>query len=247
MFLPVISNPIYNTPMQADVREPIQVVDNRIRKIGDVIDFLKPRQVNSIQHYEFELTVDQNPISAAELQELTKLPYEVALTEKDGKVILNTGDKHGMLKSKGYDERKKLSKLSLHTHHEHASETDLNAPSFIDVLDTDGVSENTPLLLVSPTGIKIYQAPTYNPITNQEFRGDTRNLILEYGKAHGVDTFFMGISRTNLKKFSEMSLEEQVRFQTQFAIDTKMIEQEVPWSDPAGIQKMMDIVNLCGA
>ena len=54
-------------------------------------------------------------------------------------------------------------------------------------------------------------------------------LILHYSQAHNLHV---------------VNKEGQVKLQRQFAIDTKMIEQEVPWSDTAGIQKMMGIINL---
>jgi hypothetical protein len=46
------------------------------------------------------------------------------------------------------------------------------------------------------------------------------------------------------KQYSGGKKEDQVTLDRQFTIDTKVILQEVPWHDTAGIQKMMNIINL---
>ncbi|MCX6793542.1 MAG: hypothetical protein NTY06_00355 [Candidatus Gottesmanbacteria bacterium] len=184
-----------------------------------VIDQLKSRNIDVTQQFEFQIPVDHRPISTTELQELTKLPYEIALTEENNKIILTTGGENNMFSGYAYEERRHKSKLSLHTHHEYSDGGDVSAPSFPDVLDSVYVSKNTPLILVNPSGIMMYHAPIYNPLTNKKFRGDVMELIFHYCKG-------------------------QEEFRREFAVDTRMIVQEVLWSDTAGIQKMMDIVNL---
>jgi len=218
--------------MPYNSHELIRVEDNRILRIADVLTFLKINKVDGSLHYEFQLSVGQHPITQPELQELTRLPYEVALTEARGIVFLNTGNEHDMtIGNREYEERRHRSKLSSHVHREQPDGRDESSVSFPDVLDTIFVSEGTPLLLVSPAGILKYHAPRYNPFTHQEFRGDILELSLKY-------------IRTHAKNIPVMDIEEEIKISKQFARDTKMIEQKVLWNNTPEIQKMMDIINL---
>lgn len=197
------------------------------------------------EYFHFEIDPALHPITAEAVQSLLSLSFEVALTEANGHVIVETGKEHSADGGPGFLERRDHSRLSMHTHPLPKKEGELpvNTPSFSDVYISEFASKSTPLLLATPSGLMHYRKPVFNPLTKQPFTGEARDMMLGYSKHHGVDVFGFDTSG-KLKRYWDLPEEEKVRFQRQFAEETGMIVAEALWGDSEGLKKLLEIINL---
>ena len=195
------------------------------------------------EYFVFSLDPKRNPITPTELRILTSFEFEFGITEDRGILYIETGKKNYVGgESDKNNKRRDTSRLSLHTHPNHEGEATVHTPSFSDIYITDFASKNTPLVLATSEGIIFYGKPTYDPINKKAWTGEPRDLMLMYSKHYGYDIFCANLD--GLKNFDSMSKPEMAAFQRRFAIETKAITAEIPWSDTKRIAEAMKIVNL---
>ena len=190
----------------------------------------------------YEITIIGD-ITAGQIKELTLLNFEVEITEKFGKPVLTTGEKNS---TKGVDDnyasyyRVINSDLSFHTH---PILKDHGGPSFPDLITASLRKNKKPSLIAHIGGITIYQKPQINPLTNEQYTGDPRDLILIYSRACKID--ISGMSKDeNLRKWNDLTIEEKIAFENDFAEKSGAIIREIPWEDEEGIKEAMDYINL---
>ncbi len=201
---------------------------------------------------EFEIS---DEISADDIKKLLELPYEVSLTERNGKVILATGTADSTGLEKEYINRSHYSRLSFHTHPTAGEGQVVNTPSFSDIYNTDFASKNTSMVLASHKGIMVYIKPISSKVSD-EFLPDARDVMYKYctshlykdgeNNEHEIDLF--GFRKTGFN-WSDVPREDQIKYERQFAEDTGMIVEEASWDDyspenDAKLKTIMDIVNL---
>lgn len=206
----------------------------------DVFEFLKKETFDSNTKY-YEVEID-GEIKAEDVKNLLQLPYEISMTEHNGKVLLSTGTEKEALIEHQAMERRYQSKLNLHTHIGEKDGRFLNAPSFSDVYISDFASEQTPLLLVTNAGILHYKKPTI--LEGKEVDKEARDIMLFYCQKKGVDVFGFDDNNFYLKQWRNLTYEEKIKLQREFLEDTGMIVKEAKWEDTEGIKELMDIINL---
>jgi len=211
--------------IESGIDEPITV--------HKTVEFLKQHPISDTEKFFCEFEISEK-ITPDEIRELLTLPFEVALTEQNGRVVLTTGTAHNTGSGDQYLERRDHSKLSFHTHPIRESMPSANTPSFEDVYITDFADESTPLIVAAEGGIIVYTKP-------EGGRREAREVMLEYCDTKGVDIFnFRPIGR----KYEDLTVEERLTLQRQFAEDTGVIVEEATWDNPEGISKIMEYINL---
>lgn len=198
------------------------------------------------KYLEIEITTKITP---DHIKLLLTLPYEIALTEKDDKIILTTAmspNSAGYMGAESeYKQRRDKSKLSFHTHQIVENEPTPNAPSFQDVWLTGFTDSATPLLLAHKDGIMLYRKPIINPETGKAPKEDPKYTALEYGYVRGIDIYNNGFKEK--RSLQELSHEEQAKLARQFAENSGMIVKEALWdqdSDKKILAELMDYLNL---
>jgi len=210
---------------ETGIQEPITV--------NKVVEFLKNHSIPDVEKFYCEFEISEK-ITPEEIKELLSLPFEVALTEQNEKIILTTGTAHNVGNAGQYRERRNHSKLSFHTHPLRENVPPINTPSFADIYITEFVDKNTPLIVAGELGMIVYTKP------GGSFR-EARDVILEYCEEKGVDVFNY---RPSYRQYDDLSIEERLKLQRQFAEDTGVIIEEATWDDTQGIAKIMEYINL---
>lgn len=218
-------------------------VGGKLPSLADVRHFLGAQQFDpQSMFFEFDIDINKHPIDAVEIRNLLSFNYEFGLTEKNGQIVLTTGRKNGTGSNPDFINRRNRSGLSLHTHPIHTDGTvSVTTPSFNDVYVSDFADKTTPLVLAHADGLMIYRKPIWDPIENTPFHGDTRDMLLLYTVAQGIDIF--GFNK-QMRSVWELSDVEQVAMQRKFVEDTRMIVAEASWNDTEGVQHIMDVINL---
>ncbi len=221
-------------------REPIALEQEKPRSsMKEAISFLKSEKFNpETNFYEFEILEE---ITAEDIKESLTLPYEIGLTEQENKIILSTGTKTTSGKEHQYLERVYHSRLSLHTHPIKDGKS-LNTPSFGDIYTSDIAEKSTPLLLAHKGGLIHYRNP--HILDGEEVNMEAREIMLRYGRKHGVDILGYKQSDGNLRTWNNMDKDEQATFTREFACSTGVILKEASWEDTEGIKEILDIINL---
>lgn len=215
----------------------------------EVVAFLLKEAKKYETSREFEIVGEIGP---AEIRALLNLPYEIALTEFKGKVILTTDtgerDVNEPERTEIIDllfvERQYRSKLSFHTHPIRSARWLFNAPSFSDVLCSERASWSTPLLLAHEGGLMVYREPRINPLTRKKvgLTEETRGLIVVFGELMGVE--ITGLEKGCSRVFQDLSRAEQASIQRDFAEKTGMILEEADWEDELGVKRIMEYISL---
>ena|SRR3989338_3827910 len=199
--------------------------------LQEIVHFLKSYKFDPHAGYHrFIVDPTQSPIQAEDLQQLTGFPYEFSLTEKDGKVLVITGEEHVSWLPYEDEMTRYYSRLSMHTHPKGY------VLSFEDVNLTEEIrpGNKTPFLLVSPGGITLFTRPLKDPVTG--FLTDKRPLDLIIA--------FLESKSLNLDSLSELPTEERVEIPKEFVMKSGMVLKEAAWNDTTGLKDLMDIVNL---
>jgi hypothetical protein len=221
----IISDQRIRLEIESGIDEPISV--------HKTVEFLKQHQISDTEKFFCEFEISEK-ITPDEIRELLTLPFEVAITEQNEKVILTTGTAHNAGVGDQYIERRDHSRLSFHTHPIRENIPSTNTPSFSDIYITDFADEDTPLIVAAEDGIIVYAKP-------EKGLREAREVMLEYCDKKGVDIFnFRSIGR----KYEDLSVEERLTLQRQFAEDTGVIVEEASWDNPEGIAKIMGYINL---
>lgn len=155
--------------------------------INKVVDFLKTNEFDPEQHfYEFEISGEIEPSS---IRTLLQLPYEITLTEYNGKLFLTTGLTNRIGEEPQLRKRMHHSKLAFHTHPVRGNERSINTPSFTDVYISVFADPSTPLSIAYREGIMVYRKPFIDPDTGNQTKEDPRELVFEYAHRRGIDIF----------------------------------------------------------
>jgi len=210
--------------------------DRHAYSLRDATPHLKSLQFNPEREYfEFLIAGEVNPDY---IKSLLTLPYEISLTEMNGRIVLTTGLKHENISEKDFINRRDNSKVSIHTHPVYGRKILLTTPSFADVSVSDLASKETTLGLVHANGLMVYRRPISDPGTAKSCKKtDVRDVMLTYCKNRGIDVF--GFGRKELKQYEDLSYAEQVRLQRQFVEETKMIVDEASWDDKKGVERVL--------
>lgn len=214
-----------------------------IKNLQEISNFLKLQKFDTgVEYFHFEVDPTITPVTAESIQSLLSLPFEISLTESNGKIIIETGTEHNAKGGPGFKERRDRSRLSMHTH-PLSTDVPVNTPSFGDIFMTDNASKNTPLLLASPSGLMHYGKPVFDPVTNEIFDGEARDMMIKYAEHHGVDVTNSDFSG-KFKNYKDLLPDERIQLERKFAEETGVIVYEALWEDVEGIKKLLAIVNL---
>jgi hypothetical protein len=214
--------------------------------LSAVISFLEKQILDSESHYYyFEINPETNPITHIEIKALLSLPYECSLTEKNGKIIIETGTVHSApgASNKEFQERMNRSRLSMHTHIiSRTGKQAINTPSFSDIYVSFNVDPKTPLILAAPEGLIHYRQPNLHPITKAFTDKDPGDLMIIFCKNRGIN--LNGGVNNDLRSYFSLSDEEKITLQRDFAIATSAIIEIAPWENEEAIQRILRIINL---
>jgi hypothetical protein len=203
-----------------------------VLKLAEVMPrFITPSFDHENKYYEFGI---QGKINPSGIYSLLYLNFEVAITESDGKPVLTTGLAWSMGTEPEYRERSMHSNTSFHTHRA-AGGTEILAPSFGDVFSILGAYKTTHSV-ADRNGIMVYQSPIYDPDKRREFRGDSRDLVLDFCNNRGVNIHGRDSIRRN---FRDLGVLEQDRFHRDFCEQTGMIVDEAHWQDKRGLERVV--------
>lgn len=203
--------------------------------LRDATPHLRSKEFNPEKEY-FEFLV-KDDFTSDGIKSLLSLPYEIALTEANGRIVLSTGVASGTGLEEDYRHRRDNSKTSFHTHPANGRETPVITPSFGDVCGSEFVSDKTTLGLAHGNGIMVYRKPAFDPDTNTSCDGkEARDVMLAYCENRGVDVFGGG---EGLKQYWDLSGAEKVRLERQFAEETQMIVDEASWEDQKGLERVL--------
>ena len=207
--------------------------------LRDFINFLKTSKFDpDKEFYEFEIPVAIFPISPEDIKELTEFPFEFQLLQRDENIVVSTGAREQPHAEEQDTQEKRDTKLYFHTHP--SKKPFVNTPSFSDLALT--TKDDSQLILAYPGGLMIFRRPIYNPLTQMYSLDDVREILLHYCEAKGIEIFDQ--PHKGLRSFFDLTDEEQVQFQRQFAEETRMILREVSWNDKDGVAEIIDVVNL---
>ena len=209
--------------------------DRHVYSLRDAIPHLEGKQFNPEKEF-FEFLIEGSVVPE-EIKALTTFPYEVAITEADGKLILSTGTINSADGGEGFRERRDNSRTSFHTHPANGGEIPVITPSFSDVYLSEFAGDKTTLGLSHPNGIMVYRKPAYDPDTNTSCEDkEVRNVVLIYCKNRGIDV--LG-GQEGLKRYWDLSDAEKVKLQRQFVEETKMIVDEASWNDQTSLERVL--------
>lgn len=226
--------------------KPENKPENRIvLPMNKVIEFLKNRDEISKEDYlkkpaeEYEISGE---ISPDNLRSLVQLNFEIELTEENNKIVLSVGCENGGRLEEG--ERRDSSKLSFHTHTEKKGETTKNTPSFSDTYISSDASPTTPLVLAHGRGIMVYHKPFLDPVTKEKTNECSRDLMLTYCDSKSIALYKFFRKNKKFRLWKDLSDDEQINFERDFAERTGMILEEAEWENKEGVKKIMDYINL---
>ncbi|MBI2431062.1 MAG: hypothetical protein HYV39_03545 [Candidatus Levybacteria bacterium] len=215
------------------------------KPIGEIIAFLRrPAFHPEKTFYEHEVLGEIKP---DDIRNLLLLPFEVALTEKNNRVILSTGTQDDIGDDPDLLSRMRHSRLYLHTHPPLGEKRrGANAPSFSDAIVATYSGTTTPQIVAHEEGMMLYQGPSFDPITKQPFDSslqDTRDLVFKFGEANGLDIFEYGLDPKLVNPMT-LPFQEVAPITRRFTEEAKMIRKEASWGDEEGIAELMKFVNL---
>lgn len=203
--------------------------------LGGSIPFLKSQKFDPEEEF-FEFMIP-GKITPMDIKSVLTLPYEIALTEQNGSLILTTGTRYSFHMEEGYSYRKNNTKVSLHSHPDLTDEIPAIAPSLNDIYITGFTDRNTTHVLAHPGGIMIYQAPMINPDTGESAESmAVREVMFKYCENRKIDT---SGGLPGLKKFRDLSDQEQVDLTRKFIEESGMIVDEATWEGGRGLDRLV--------
>jgi hypothetical protein len=210
--------------------------------ITDIAEFLLTNEFDFDEnYYEFELSSE---VTAEEIKMLLKLPFEVALTEKDGVLILTTGEAHYIWCDDDLRQRRDHSRVYLHTHPIHENNPITNTPSFSDVYITDFIDDSTVQILACETSIMIFSKPRTTDKKYKKYEDlEARDIMMEYGQQSIPQVSIFGLGMPG-RRWSSLNKDEQIEYERKFAEETEVIVKEALWDDLDGVAEIMDLINL---
>lgn len=227
--------------MRIETSESINKVDGT--PLHELIDNISKEIIsgkNPDTFPEFIRDPNENPITSDDLFELLRIPGEVGLSEEGGKVILTIGDP-GKINSDEFIRRSNPGRLCFHSHvprEDTSTESSISVGDIIRVNFRDGKNS----ILMHADGFIIYGDAIRNPESGETLKRlpDNKNLLEIYLNKRGY-TLIWG---KDLKRFSELKVPEQIKLSNDFAEESGMIRERIPWDDAVGIGKILDMVNL---
>lgn len=226
------------------LRRNFESTETRPQTLGQFITYLRISKIDPRREfYEAEISVDTSPIEPQDIRGLPTFPFEFQITEQDGKIHVATGLEETVPK----DVLKiKNAKMHLHSHPEIIDKKGhiilVNTPSFSDLRAIFSDDNERIGVLVHSQGLMIFRRPIYNPLTQMPTLDDPREIEIAYCKSKGV--YVEGRPTPGFRSFFDLSDEEQVELQRQFAEDTQIIIQEATWEDTKAVTDIMDVINL---
>lgn len=101
-------------------------------------------------------------------------------------------------------------------------------------------SPTTPLVLAHGKGIMIYHRPFLDPVTKEKINKDSRDLMLTYCDSKNIALHKFLRKNKKLRLWKDLSDDEQLKLERDFAERTGMILEEAEWEDKEGVDKIMD-------
>lgn len=203
--------------------------------LRDTTLHLKGKQFNPEKEY-FEFLLKE-AVTSDGIKSLLSFPYEIALTEANGRIVLSTGVANGTGLEEDYRHRRDHSRTSFHTHPADGRDVPVITPSFADVYISEFVSDKTTLGLAHANGVMVYRKPVFDPDTNTSCEDkEARDVMLVYCEKRGVDVFG---GQKGLKQYWDLSDAEKVNLQRKFAEETRMIVDEASWNDQRGLERVL--------
>lgn len=194
---------------------------------------------------EVEYEVD-GTVSAEQLQNLLDLPYEVAITEKDGKPILTPLTFRGNDENPEYMDRQIQSRLWAHTHNKSDDGILVDTPSLQDILVSTVVKESTSMLVAHTRGITHFGKIKRHPVTGAELssKQSTSALFTDYQDHIGAalsKRYETSEQPFILDKYTD---EECVELAKKFIRTSGMFLAEAEWQDQDAVDKLLKVINL---
>ncbi len=209
-----------------------------VYSLKDAAQHLRGMDFNPEREY-FEFLL-KGKITSEGIKLLLSLPYEIAMTEANMKIVLSTGITSATGLERDYKYRRDNSRVSFHTHPVKGREVPVIAPSFSDVYVSEFVSDKTILGLAHENGIIAYKRPAFDPDTNTFCEDkEARDVMLIYFENRGIDIFG---GQEGLKQYWDLSDAEKVKLQRQFAEETQMIIDEASWEDQRSLERVLSYI-----
>lgn len=177
------------------------------------------------------------------IEKLLQLPYEVSIVEVNGELVFRTEEPRTV----GTDEemRRRLihTKLFFHSHPIVAGRhIQSNTPSFPDLKAAARLAGTN--VIASEEGILIYGRPDKDPLTGGIYSGETDDLIKRYCRGIGIN-YEDDIPDESLKFAHDLSEEDRILLQQQFAARAGVIKSQASWDD-GGVAAIVEVINKRG-
>jgi hypothetical protein len=187
------------------------------------------------------------PITARDLERLTRLPYEVGLSESNGKILLAIGDSDSVpWHSHEHRTTALNSRYNLHTHPSNTAHITHDTPSLSDLHVALDTNPSTILAIFHRSGVTVFRRPSHNPITGVPFSKSLEGHELEtlfehYLRFNGVT--MNDASPKQFKKFFELSDLEQNALQRGFANQCGSVVAKIAWTDTHELERILRPLN----
>ena len=225
-----------------------QLNQDNAYSLEDTTPHLKTQRFDPEKEY-FEFLINGG-IRPEDLRALLTLPHEVALYGTDNRFILSTGTRKKASPEEDTVRSGFYADVSHHTHPCYEGETPCTTPSLGDARSSHWNKDSTILSVGHPDGLTIYRRPFLDPVTKE---------LCDYGNSHSNEYIlrmiekFAALKRVwhwdmeipgqskNLydKLFADMTKQEIIKFERQFAEETGMIVDEAKWEDKQGIERVV--------
>lgn len=190
----------------------------------------------------FECQIDGR-VEQEHVVKLPQLPCEVSIVEVNGELVFRTEEPRTV----GTDEemRRRLihTKLFFHSHPIVAGRSiQSNTPSFPDLKAAARLAGTN--VIASEKGILIYGRPDKDPLTGEIYSGKTDDLITRYCREIGIN-YEDDIPDESLKIAYDLSEENKILLQQQFAASAGVIKSQASWDDGAAAA-IVEVINKRG-
>lgn len=100
------------------------------------------------------------------------------------------------------------------------------------------------MILAHEKGLLVYHKPFLDPITKERTNEDSRDLMLKYCDTKDIKLYEFMRKNKKMQLWKDLSYDEQLRLERDFAEKTGMILEEAEWEDEERVEKIMDYINL---
>lgn len=200
------------------------------------------------EHIEILIDPRKNSIHTEDLERLTRLPFEVSLSEHKGQVLLDTGVE-GCIpwRSLRHQEAALTSRFALHTHPVRGdSEESYDSPSVADLGVAVNMAPHVYYAVVHRTGITVFRAPQRHPLTlaplTKALVHDTLEELFET-YMHRLKISALYPTPDGFRPHSDLSWRECAALQRSFAAACGSIVDEAGWHERKKLQALLRPLN----